>query len=166
MRWNRIGILVLMLPGWLYAATSESQELAGDSETASQAASDGEATDPRVDLAAVAQRALELEAREAALRELEAAVQEQITQLQQLQEVALTVLEPERAQREVELAKLVSFYQNMKPKSAAALLEKLPLDLATSVISRMKTREAGKILNVMNAARAVQISKKMADPDS
>ena len=112
----------------------------------------------------LAARALEIEAREAALREVERTVRAQIEELRTLRAQALAVLEPERQQREDELKKLVAFYQNMKPKSAADLIEKLPLDLATAVVSRMKTREAGKILNVMGPARAVQISEQIAGP--
>ena len=112
----------------------------------------------------LAARALEIEAREAALREVERAVRAQIEELRTLRAQALAVLEPERQQREDEIKKLVAFYQNMKPKNAADLIEKLPLDLATAVVSRMKTREAGKILNVMGSTRAVQISQQIAGP--
>jgi flagellar motility protein MotE (MotC chaperone) len=112
----------------------------------------------------LAARALEIEAREAALREVERTVRAQIEELRTLRAQALAVLEPERQQREDELRKLVAFYQNMKPKSAADLIEQLPLDLATAVVSRMKTREAGKILNVMGSTRAVQISQQIAGP--
>jgi len=124
---------------------------------------DLEATpEPRLDAAQLAERALEIEAREAALRELEAVLEARIEELQNLSREALAVLEPERKQREDEVKKLVSFYQGMKPKSAADLVEKLPLDLATLVMSRMKTREASKILNVMGKERAVEISKRIA----
>ena len=112
----------------------------------------------------LAARALEIEAREAALREAERAVRAQVEELRALRAEALAVLEPERQQREDELRKLVTLYQNMKPKNAADLIEKLPLDLATAVVTRMKTREAGKILNFMSATRALQISQEIAGP--
>src|SRR5262249_21011219 len=112
----------------------------------------------------LAASALEIEARKAALREVERAVRTQVEELRALRAQALAVLEPERQQREDELTKLVGLYQNMKPKNAAELIEKLPLDLATKVISRMKTRDAGKILNLMGSTRAVQISQQIAGP--
>jgi len=120
--------------------------------------------DPTAAELELARRALEIEAREKALQTLEAAVRTQIQELKELQQQTLLVLEPERAEKAAELRKLVSFYQNMKPQKAATLLEKLPVELATQVLSSMKQREAGKILNVMNPARAVLISKRMAEP--
>ena len=159
MRRAEIWLALVLIPGILSAAASESDTADGAEVTQEQSEAP-----PRelVDPGTIAQRALEIEAREAALRELETSVRAQIDELQKLQQQALLVLEPERQEREEEVKKLVAFYQNMKPKGAAELLEKLPLPLATQVLSRMKTREAGKILNVMNAARAVQISKRMA----
>jgi flagellar motility protein MotE (MotC chaperone) len=134
------------------------------SETASTAESAEEAVPAPPTPADLAARALEIEAREAALREVERSVRAQIEELRTLRQEALAVLEPERQQREDEIKKLVAFYQNMKPKNAANLIEELPLDLATAVLSRMKTREAGKILNVMGSKRAVQISQAIAGP--
>jgi flagellar motility protein MotE (MotC chaperone) len=111
---------------------------------------------------AQARRALEVEAREAALRTLEADINAKLEELRQLQVAAQETLEPKRKREVEDVAKLVKFYQSMKPQSAANLLEALPLPLATSVLRAMKAREAAKILNVMEADRAVQISRLMA----
>lgn len=159
-------LLLILVPSLLLAASTESNEpgpSTAPAVTAEDTLSDMPIAQPRPDPSELAQRALEIEAREAALRELESVIEQRIEELQRSQQAALQVLEPERQQQEADLAKLVAFYQSMKPKSAAELLEKLPLELATSVLSRMKQREAGKILNVMDDARAVQISKRMAD---
>ncbi len=161
---TRSWLVVFLIPGLLSAATESNDVLAQETETSlAELQADAPPEEPTPDAAALAERALEIAAREIALRQLEASVRQQIEELTELQRQALLVLEPERAQQAADLKKLVSFYQNMKPKQAAGLLEKLPIDLATKVLSSMKQREAGKILNVMNAARAVQISKRMAE---
>jgi flagellar motility protein MotE (MotC chaperone) len=160
--------IALLAAGCLMAAAAlaqenEKEEVKADAPAAVEAETEP-APAPCPSPSELAARALEIEAREAALREVERTVRAQIEELRTLRAQALAVLEPERQQREDELKKLVAFYQNMKPKSAADLIEKLPLDLATAVVSRMKTREAGKVLNVMGSERAVEISRQIAGP--
>ena len=112
--------------------------------------------------AADEKRSLELEAKEAALRTLQADIEAKLVELRELQVAAQETLEPKRKREVEDIQKLVKFYQAMKPVSSAKLLEELPLPLATSVLRAMKPREASKILNVMAAERAVQISRLMA----
>ena len=174
-RWLAV---LLMVPYLLAAQTSDSVEPteetaaaegadggsaegAGGDETDGASDEDAEEPEVRITPEELAAEALEIAVRKAALEQLELRVTEEIGALRELQVAALAVLEPERAARDEELAKLVGFYSNMKPKQAAQLIENLPLELATDVISRMKRREAGKILNVMARGRAVEISKRM-----
>ena len=110
----------------------------------------------------LAKQLLELEVRETALRELEQDLNQKIQTLEELRQQTLAVILPGEKERQGQLDTLVKFYQAMKPQSAARLLEKLPTPLAADVLSSMKSRGAGKILNVMNADKAVQISKLMA----
>ena len=110
----------------------------------------------------LAKQLLELEVRATALRELEQDLNQKIQTLEELRQQALAVIEPGEKERQGKLDTLIKFYQAMKPQSAARLLEKLPTPLAADVLSSMKSRGAGKILNVMNADKAVRISKLMA----
>ena len=57
---------------------------------------------------------------------------------------------------------LVQAYSNMKPVQAAALLERMDQDIAIIIISRMKSRDAGKVLGAMNTRIAKGISEKIA----
>ncbi len=107
-------------------------------------------------------QALELEARKGALRLLEEDLERRLAELTALSAEVSAALVPREEQSDRDLETLISFYQAMKPKSAAQLLEKLPAQLAAEVLAAMKTREAGKILNVMAADRAVRISRLMA----
>ncbi|MCZ6571091.1 MAG: hypothetical protein O7B23_13115 [Deltaproteobacteria bacterium] len=110
----------------------------------------------------LAKQLLELEVRATALRELEQDLDQKIQTLEELRLQTLAVIEPGEKERQGKLDTLIKFYQAMKPQSAARLLERLPTRLAADVLSSMKSRGAGKILNVMNADKAVRISKRMA----
>ena len=57
---------------------------------------------------------------------------------------------------------LVKAYSNMKPVQAAALLERMDESTAIIIISRMKSRVAGKVLGAMNTRIAKNISEKIA----
>jgi flagellar motility protein MotE (MotC chaperone) len=57
---------------------------------------------------------------------------------------------------------LVKAYSNMKPVQAAALLERMDEATAIIIISRMKSRVAGKVLGAMNTRIAKNISEKIA----
>jgi flagellar motility protein MotE (MotC chaperone) len=57
---------------------------------------------------------------------------------------------------------LVKAYSNMKPVQAAALLERMDEGIAIIIISRMKSRVAGKVLGAMNTRIAKGISEKIA----
>ena len=57
---------------------------------------------------------------------------------------------------------LVKAYSNMKPVQAAALLERMDEATAIIIISRMKSRDAGKVLGAMNTRIAKNISEKIA----
>lgn len=117
---------------------------------------------PKVAPERLAKQLLELEVRETALRELEQDLNQKIQTLEELRQQTLAIILPGEKERQGQLDTLIKFYQAMKPQSAARLLEKLPTPLAADVLSSMKSRGAGKILNVMNADKAVRISKLMA----
>lgn len=57
---------------------------------------------------------------------------------------------------------LVQAYSNMKPVQAAALLERMDQDIAIIIISRMRSRDAGKVLGAMSTRIAKGISEKIA----
>jgi flagellar motility protein MotE (MotC chaperone) len=57
---------------------------------------------------------------------------------------------------------LVKAYSNMKPVQAAALLERMDEGTAIIIVSRMKSRVAGKVLGAMNTRIAKNISEKIA----
>jgi flagellar motility protein MotE (MotC chaperone) len=107
-------------------------------------------------------QALDLEARRQALAMLERDLEAKLLSLEELRKETEASLKAQREEQTEDLQTLVKLYEAMKPKSAARLLEELPVDLAAEVLSTMKARGAGKILNAVKPARAVQISRHMA----
>lgn len=107
-------------------------------------------------------QALDLEARRQALEMLERDLEAKVQALQELREETEASLRAQQKQQTEDLKTLVKLYEAMKPKSAARLLEELPVALAAEVLSSMKARGAGKILNAVAPARAVQISRRLA----
>ncbi|MFQ5700065.1 MAG: MotE family protein, partial [Myxococcota bacterium] len=145
-------LAVLATPPSLRA---EAAEAPNDAQPAAAAES------VRVDPGQVAREALEIEARNEALRLLQEDLRGELEELKQLRE-QLASEGGATAGPRPDLGRLVKFYQAMKPKTAATLLEALPLKLAADVLASMSPRSAGKILNSIGSERAVQISERMA----
>ncbi len=143
MRWRELVAILLLTPSLSFAQTAGAPE--------------GE----MVAAIAPGREALEIEARQAALRMLEADLARKLGELLAAREKLDKALTAEESP-EADLSTLIGFYQAMKPKNSARLLEKLPAGLASDVLSAMSPRSAGKILNVMKPDRAVKISKLMA----
>ena len=69
------------------------------------------------------------------------------------------VLSEERERAAVRLAKM---YENMKPAQAAPILSALDMDILLDIMTRMKEREAARILANMDAGLAAQISTELS----
>ena len=98
-------------------------------------------------------------------KNLEALEKKVLSDLQKIEE-ALTRSEEMVGIRkdliEKNVKSLVKAYSNMKPVQAAALLERMDEATAIIIISRMKSRVAGKVLGAMNTRIAKNISEKIA----
>jgi flagellar motility protein MotE (MotC chaperone) len=147
MRW--LELAAILMPLLLVAAS----EPAGEREPGHGAATQAEPS---------AEDALEAEVRKQALKLLEADADAKLAELARLREQLEGGLAPGEVASARDLETLIQFYQAMKPKKAAVLLEKLPAELAAEVLGAMKSRQAGKVLDAMQPAPAVRISKLMA----
>ena len=73
--------------------------------------------------------------------------------------------EAERKRREAELEKtkqLVKVYTSMKPKTAAALIDKLDMDVSLKLFALMKGEQIGNILSFVDRDRAAELSERLA----
>src|SRR5262249_60295469 len=57
---------------------------------------------------------------------------------------------------------LSKIYESMKPEEAAPILDRLDETTATAILGRMKERQIGPILAVMNKERAVAVTRALA----
>lgn len=110
----------------------------------------------------------ELEMREKALKEKEALLKELEkdinAKLAKLEEIQKGIEEFKKQQAQLanqKIDSIVKIYTTMKPKDAAALLEKLDDDLVVEIVSRMKTEQAAKIIASMSVKKAAVISEKL-----
>lgn len=73
--------------------------------------------------------------------------------------------ERQKQRREAQSAKikrLVKVYTSMKPKTAAALIDKMDMDIALKLFALMKGENIGKILSYVDKNRAAKISERLA----
>lgn len=88
-----------------------------------------------------------------------------LTQQQKIQQM-ITELRTVQAdfteEREVSVARLAKVYGAMKPDKAAPILETLHPDIVLEIVSRMKDRQAAKVLSFMDRALASEISSRMS----
>jgi flagellar motility protein MotE (MotC chaperone) len=114
-----------------------------------------------------------LEKQQAQLESLKRDVEEKIEELskinQQIEDSLARKEEKEKEQEdrrkeaeESKIKQLVKVYTSMKPKTAAALIEKLDMDVVMKLFSGMKGEQIGMILSYVETNRAAQISEQLA----
>jgi hypothetical protein len=67
-------------------------------------------------------------------------------------------------EREGQAKRLARVYEGMRPKEAAAVLEKLDRALAAQVLAEIRDRQTSKILGAMNPAVAAELTRLLGQP--
>jgi flagellar motility protein MotE (MotC chaperone) len=114
-------------------------------------------------------RKKELDQREDTLKKLEEELQKQkgevAMRLQQLEETRKKIsgqLES-KVQTDIErVEKLVAFYSNMKPQSAAKVFQDLNEDLVVELLQKMKQKNAADIMNLLPSEKAQKLTERFA----
>lgn len=114
-------------------------------------------------------RKKELDQKEETLKKLEEELQKQkdevAVRLQQLEETRKKIsgqLES-KVQTDLErVEKLVSFYSNMKPQSAAKVFQELNEDLVVELLQKMKQKNAADIMNLLPSEKAQKLTERFA----
>jgi flagellar motility protein MotE (MotC chaperone) len=110
----------------------------------------------------------------AQLESLKAEIEEKIDTLSKIQQQIIADLDRKEAllsdkdqkQKAAEMAKikmLSKVYASMKPKQAAAIIDKMDIDIIEKVFSQMKGEQVGSILAYVEKDRAAKISERLAD---
>ena len=86
-------------------------------------------------------------------------LQSEAQQLQTLKAALEGLLAKVEAQQNEDVDRLVNLYRNMKPKSAAGIINELDMEASVLVLATMSERDAAPILANLDPARARAISK-------
>lgn len=111
---------------------------------------------------ALDRREAELESRLALVDAAEKRMEARVSELQGLRKAIETLLRQYDDQERKELESVVKIYETMKPKDAAAILEKLEMPVLLGIVDAMKERRSSAILAAMTPARAREVTAEMA----
>jgi len=111
---------------------------------------------------ALEKRSSELDLREQLLNATELRVERRVTELKAI-ENRIKVAEKKREEKEAtRLNGLVQMYENMKPKEAARVFDRLSLDILVEVVRQIKPRKMSAILAKMSPENAERLTVALA----
>ncbi|MFW6334681.1 MAG: MotE family protein [Desulfosalsimonas sp.] len=108
-----------------------------------------------------AEKQEELSRRENELKNLEEEVDEKLERLKELRREVKQMLDEKEMAEEERAKKLSRIYQKRDPGGAARSLAEMEKDLAVSVLSMMRDKYAGEILDNMEQSVAVEYSTEL-----
>lgn len=111
---------------------------------------------------ALEKRSSELDLREQLLNATELRVERRVTELKAI-EGRIKLAEKKREEKEsTRLNGLVQMYENMKPKEAARVFDRLSLDILVDVVRQIKPRKMSAILAKMSPENAERLTVALA----
>ncbi|MBS4047372.1 MAG: hypothetical protein KG075_13590 [Alphaproteobacteria bacterium] len=110
----------------------------------------------------IEQRAREIDLRESLLAAAEKRLDERIAEIKKLEASVKQIVQQYDKQEEQNLQGLVKVYENMKPKDAARIFEKLEPNVLLGVVERMKEAKLAALLAEMAPQTAQDITVRLA----
>ena len=107
-------------------------------------------------------REQELEIRTGLLSAAEKRIDKKVEELKVLRETIASLIQTFDAQQDAKILSLVKIYENMKPKDAARIFEKMELDTLLEVAERMKERKLAPIMAKMDPEKARDMTVELA----
>jgi len=104
----------------------------------------------------------QLDLREKLLKATEERIQKRVDELKKLEERIEAAVAEKKQQEENEIAGLVTMYENMKPKDAARIFDRLSLPILMKVVRQMKPRKMADILARMSPEAAERLTVAIA----
>ncbi|MFD1696649.1 MotE family protein [Roseibium aestuarii] len=105
----------------------------------------------------------QLDLREKLLQATEDRIQKRVDELKALEQSIEGKVEEKRKQEEGEIAALVTMYENMKPKDAARIFDRLSMEVLLKVVRQMKPRKMADILGKMSPEAAERLTVAIAN---
>ncbi|PIT99172.1 MAG: hypothetical protein COT74_09180 [Bdellovibrionales bacterium CG10_big_fil_rev_8_21_14_0_10_45_34] len=99
---------------------------------------------------------------ESDLHKREVEIEKRLKELDVLRSQISTHLDDRVKADKERVEKLVEFYSNMKPQSAAQVFEKIDEALAVEILEKMKKKSAADIMNLIGTDKAQRLSEKLA----
>lgn len=112
----------------------------------------------------LARREQKIAERERAVVELESRIESRATEVDRIRVEVEGRISEWVSQGQDRVAQLASVYASMPPPKAGALLNRLDLDLAVSVIRGMKKKSSAGVLAAMRPDRALLVSRRLLKP--
>jgi flagellar motility protein MotE (MotC chaperone) len=112
---------------------------------------------------ALDKREREIAQREVILQAAEKRLEEKVAELETVKNELMRLVGRRNEEEDSRLKSLVRIYESMKPKDAAAILEKLDTDVLIGVVERMKEAKVAPILASMQTDRAKAVTALLAD---
>ncbi len=107
-------------------------------------------------------RAGELDMRENLLRATENRIDKKIIDLKDIEKRIEALIKRHDDGEEAQLRSLVKVYENMKPKDAARIFNRLEMDVLIDVFERMKEAKMAPVLARMEPAKAKAVTVRLA----
>ncbi|MFW5489241.1 MAG: hypothetical protein ACNI3A_12640 [Desulfovibrio sp.] len=142
-------------------AMAASNNATAQNATAPNATAQKPANMAPADWQALKRKQEELSRKEQALHNLERELNRKIEKLTALEKSIKAMLDDARSVQDKKFKHLVDVYSNMKAKNAAQALEKLDQKTAVKILSGMRGRKAGEVLNFVTPANAAKLSQEL-----
>ncbi|EFL50677.1 conserved hypothetical protein [Solidesulfovibrio fructosivorans JJ]] len=113
------------------------------------------------DAQALLKRQDELDQREQALNQLQADLDARVAKLKNMENNIKKMLQEAKGVKDQKLKHLIDVYSNMNAKQAAKVLETLDNNIAVRILAGMRGRQAGDILNNMEAKKAAGLTEML-----
>ncbi|MDO8607193.1 MAG: MotE family protein [Phaeospirillum sp.] len=107
-------------------------------------------------------RERDIERREALLKAAEDQIDRKVAEMKTLQHTIEGLLRQYNDQEDNKMRSLVKIYENMKPKEAAKIFEKLEMSILLEVLERMKEQRVAPILAEMDPSKAQAVTSELA----
>ena len=107
----------------------------------------------------------QLERERKQLAALKQEIQAKIARLSEIQDSIQRQLDEQKTILDNKIKHLIKIYTTMAPKKAAALIEKLDMEIIIELFSTMKGEHVGQILPHVSAEKAAKISERLARPN-
>ncbi len=105
----------------------------------------------------------EVKMKESLLDATELRINKKLDELKGLQAAVQKILDQYKSQEDTNIRSLVKMYENMKPKSAAAIFNEMEMPVLLLIVDRMSERKAAPILAAMDPLKAKELTIELAE---